>query len=67
MIGALKDQLCALARCWLVAFWNGAVTEEMDEASWEWDFKEERNGKAGMILGTGGDDCVDLHASLFRV
>ena len=67
MIGSLKDQLCALERSWLVAFGNGAVTEGMDKASWEWGVKEERNGKAGMILGAGGDDCVDLRASLFRV
>ena len=36
MIGALNDQLCALARRWLVPFGNGAVTEGVDEASWEW-------------------------------
>ena len=67
MIGALKDQLCALSRRWHVAFGNGAVTEGMKEASWEWGAKEERNGKNEMILGTGGDDCVELCASLFCV
>ena len=46
MIGALKYQLCALARSWLVAFGHGAVTEGMDEAPWELYVKELRNGKA---------------------
>ena len=40
-------------------FRHGAVTEGMDEASWEWGVKEGRNGKAAGHLMTewyhGGD------------
>ena len=36
MIGALKDQLCALARRWIVTFGHGAMAEGMDKASLEW-------------------------------
>ena len=57
MIVALKDQLCALARRWLVAFGHGAVTEVMDEASWEWGVKEGSNGKAADHMH--GDDFGD--------
>ena len=52
IIGALKDQLCTLARRWLIDFGYGAVTEGMDEASWEWGVKEGRNGKAADHLMT---------------
>ena len=58
MIDALKYQLCALARRWLVTLGHSAVTEGIDKALWEWGVKEGRNRKA---------DCVDLCASLFCV